>query len=136
MKQLKVRLQLTLGRMRTKQRTQQREIERELDAKEEQEEDEEDDGDEEGDGDGEDKEGGRGRQRRQNPPSYCRVCKLVFHQNRDDHNASEMHHLISKFLSPTCEICDTQFFSPMAYERHIGSLAHIKVRERRASPSS
>ena len=37
MKQLKVRLQLTLGRMRTKQRTQQREIEKELDAKEEEE---------------------------------------------------------------------------------------------------
>ena len=59
-----------------------------------------------------------GKKRRPTAPSYCRLCKLVFHQARDAHNESEMHKLITRFLNPMCEICDTQFFSPMAYERH------------------
>ena len=44
-----------------------------------------------------------------------------------DHNKSEMHLAITKFLFPTCNVCDTQFFSPIAYEKHIATLIHIKV---------
>ena len=58
MKQLKTRLQLTLGRMRTKQRTQQKEIEKELDNKE-------------GGGGGEDG-GGSGSAGDKKSPIYCR----------------------------------------------------------------
>ena len=60
-------------------------------------------------------------------PIYCKVCKLVFHQKRIEHNASEMHRLINDFLNPRCSSCDTDYFSPMAYERHIATLQHIKV---------
>ena len=60
-------------------------------------------------------------------PIYCKVCKLVFHQKRIEHNASEMHRLINDFLNPRCSVCDTDYFSPMAYERHIATLQHIRV---------
>ena len=60
-------------------------------------------------------------------PIYCKTCKLVFHQKRIEHNASEMHRLINDFLNPRCSVCDTDYFSPMAYERHIATLQHIRV---------
>ena len=60
-------------------------------------------------------------------PIYCKVCKLVFHQKRIEHNASEMHRLINDFLNPRCSVCDTDYFSPMAYERHIATLQHVRV---------
>ena len=44
-----------------------------------------------------------------------------------EHNKSEMHLSITKFLFPTCNVCSTQFFSPIAYEKHIATLMHIKV---------
>ena len=58
----------------------------------------------------------------------------MFHQKRSEHNSSEMHKLINKFLNPTCATCNTKFFSPMAYEKHISSLAHIKVKKKSEVP--
>ncbi len=58
---------------------------------------------------------------------YCKLCKLLFHQARNEHDASEMHRLIVDFLNPSCAVCGTTYGSPMAYERHIASLSHLKV---------
>lgn len=107
MQQLKQRLQVTLARMRKKQRNQQHELEKVLDEE----------------GKNVDEETGK-----KLAPIYCKVCKLVFHQKRIEHNASEMHRLINDFLNPRCSVCDTDYFSPMAYERHIATLQHIRRR--------
>ena len=137
LRQLKLRLQLTLTRLRTKQRTQQRKIEQELANNPENNEKEDAEGeakDQEKSEEGENEDCGEGDAQtaggsgKKNAPIYCRVCKLLFHQKRSEHNKTEMHKLISKFLNPQCTICNTQFFSPMAYERHIGSIGHIKKR--------
>jgi hypothetical protein len=65
---------------------------------------------------------------RKKPALFCKVCKLIFNEGRAEHNISEKHQEISGFLSPKCSICNgLQFFSPMAYHKHIASLEHIKV---------
>ena len=101
MRVLKNRLQIALTRMRQKQRDEQKEIERKLAMT-------------------------KGTDEKP-APIYCKTCKLVFHTKRKDHNESKMHKSISKFLSPKCLICSTQYFSPMAYEKHQATVQHIKV---------
>jgi hypothetical protein len=44
-----------------------------------------------------------------------------------EHMSSDLHAAISKFLFPQCNVCSTKFYSPMAYEKHIATLNHIKV---------
>lgn len=136
MAKLKTSLQVTLNRMRKKQRNQQHEIDRKLKLEEGGEGDEKPaaEGEEgaaaEGEGDapeGEAKEGSE-KKKKSSAPLFCKPCKLVFHQKRAEHEESDMHLLIYKFLNPKCAACQTQFFSPMAYERHIASISHIKVR--------
>ena len=58
------------------------------------------------------------------------MCKLVFAQRRVDHNLSDMHILICQFLNPTCSVCEQPFHSPMAYEKHLTQLQHVKVRNK------
>ena len=55
------------------------------------------------------------------------MCKLVYAQRKADHNLSDMHVLICNFLNPTCQTCDQAFHSPMAFEKHLTQISHIKV---------
>ena len=128
MKSLKLRLQLTLTRMRQKQRTEQKALEKELATKEAATSDNDVAKKDEENGDA----GDADTQvpppvKKPAPPIYCKTCKLVFHTKRTDHNQSEMHKLIGKFLSPRCLICNTQYYSPMAYEKHLATVQHLKV---------
>jgi hypothetical protein len=108
---LKTSLQETLARMRKKLRTQEHDMEKKRE-------------EEAAAKAGED---GSEEEVAKPAPVYCKSCKVVFYQPRAEHDASEMHKLIKDFLTPTCEVCDSTYTSPMAYERHIASLSHLKV---------
>ena len=60
---------------------------------------------------------------------YCKTCKLIFkHQSKFEHEETDFHNRIMKFLYPKCYFCNVlKFFSPMAYEKHVATLGHIKV---------
>ena len=60
---------------------------------------------------------------------YCKICKLIFKQrSKAEHEKTEFHKKVLSFLYPDCTFCKIpKFFSPMAYEKHIATLAHIKV---------
>ena len=65
----------------------------------------------------------------QEKSGYCKMCKLLFkHQSKTEHEETEFHKKIVMFLYPNCSVCNVpKFFSPMAYEKHIATLGHIKV---------
>ena len=105
MKRAKLRLQQGLQMMRKKQRENQKEIDcAALDCK-------------------------REGIKKQEKSGYCKVCKLLFkHQSKTEHEETEFHKKIDRFLYPSCNVCKVpKFFSPMAYEKHIATLGHIKV---------
>ena len=60
---------------------------------------------------------------------YCKTCKLTYkHQSKCEHEETEFHKRIVMFLHPKCTICNVpNFFSALAYEKHIATLGHIKV---------
>ena len=60
---------------------------------------------------------------------YCKICKLIFkHRSKAEHDKTEFHKKVVSFLYPECTFCKIpKFFSPMAYEKHIATLGHIKV---------
>ena len=60
---------------------------------------------------------------------YCKTCKLMFkNQSKYEHEKSDFHGQIENFLHPKCAICNiAKFFTPLAYEKHIATLGHIKV---------
>ena len=62
-------------------------------------------------------------QRKQN--LFCKMCKLVYHHNRNVHNASKEHRAIFSEIHKKCDVCDIQFNARMAYEKHIGSIVHL-----------
>lgn len=57
---------------------------------------------------------------------FCKMCKLLFNQSRDEHNESEDHKKIIDFLNPVCELCDVKFRTPMSYEKHLCSAKHLQ----------
>lgn len=57
---------------------------------------------------------------------FCKLCKLVFNQSREEHNATDDHKLIHAFLNPECSICSSTFKTPMSYEKHLCSVKHLK----------
>ena len=108
MKRVKLRLQQGLQMMRKKQREKQKELDSSaLDASK-------------------DESMKKGVEK----SGYCKACKLLFkHQSKTDHDETEFHKKIVMFLYPNCSVCNVpKFFSPMAYEKHIATLGHIKVR--------
>ena len=60
---------------------------------------------------------------------YCKICKLIFKQlSIAEHEKTEFHKRILSFLYPECTFCKVpKFFSPMAFQKHIATLGHIKV---------
>lgn len=58
---------------------------------------------------------------------FCLLCHLNYRSSKVDHQLSEAHRNMKKFLMPYCSICRIAFKSPMAYETHRSSLDHIKV---------
>ena len=67
--------------------------------------------------------------KRHEKSGYCKMCKLLFkNQSKTQHEETEFHRKIVVFLYPNCSVCNVpKFFSPMAYEKHIATLGHIKV---------
>uniref|UniRef100_A0A6M2DTG6 Uncharacterized protein n=1 Tax=Xenopsylla cheopis TaxID=163159 RepID=A0A6M2DTG6_XENCH len=61
---------------------------------------------------------------------FCMVCKLNYRQPKANHQASEAHREIKKFLTPYCRTCRLTFNNPMLYESHLCSLEHIKRKAR------
>lgn len=61
------------------------------------------------------------------PVQYCLMCRLNYRTSKEDHQASEAHIKMKKFLAPYCKICRLSFKSPMTYETHRASLEHLKV---------
>lgn len=59
--------------------------------------------------------------------SFCTLCRLNYRSPKTEHQASEEHREMKKFLMPYCDICHIGFKSPMDYEVHRCSLEHIKV---------
>ena len=61
---------------------------------------------------------------------YCKTCKLMFkHQSKVEHEETDFHNEIIMFLYPKCNYCNVpKFFSPMAFEKHVATLGHIKVK--------
>lgn len=58
---------------------------------------------------------------------FCLLCRLNYRSEKAEHQASEAHRSMKKFLMPYCSVCRIAFKSPMEYETHRCSLDHIKV---------
>lgn len=63
-------------------------------------------------------------------PQYCQLCRLNYRQHKIEHQMSESHRNMKKFLMPYCNTCRSGFKSPMVYESHRCSLEHIKMKAR------
>lgn len=61
-------------------------------------------------------------------PQFCLLCRLNYRSPKDEHQESEAHLKMKKFLMPYCDTCHNSFKSPMAYEIHRCSLEHLRVR--------
>lgn len=66
------------------------------------------------------------------PSKYCKSCKLYFRQTKVEHIRTDDHRKILIFLRPFCKICDIRFPTPMKYEEHRCTVAHLKTKHRRA----
>jgi hypothetical protein len=60
-------------------------------------------------------------------PQFCLLCRLNYRQLKEEHQMSEAHKNMKKFLMPYCSTCKISYKSPMAYESHRCSLEHIRV---------
>lgn len=58
---------------------------------------------------------------------FCAICKLNYRSLKANHQLSESHRQMKRFLTPFCRVCRIQFRSPMFFETHMCSLEHIKV---------
>ena len=103
MKRVKLRLQRDLQRLRKKQRENQKELDSSTQT--------------------------ISSVKRHEKSGYCKTCKLMFkNQSKYEHEKSDFHGKIENFLHPKCAICNiAKFFTPLAYEKHIATLGHIKV---------
>lgn len=61
------------------------------------------------------------------PSLFCFVCRLNYRTPKAEHQASEAHRNMKKFLMPYCKICRISFKSAIVFETHRCSLEHIKV---------
>lgn len=59
--------------------------------------------------------------------TFCLVCRLNHRTSRHDHNLTDTHRAMKRFLMPFCRVCKLAFRSPMIYEHHICSVDHLKV---------
>eukprot|EP00096_Caligus_rogercresseyi_P011714 TRINITY_DN4703_c0_g1_i1.p1 TRINITY_DN4703_c0_g1~~TRINITY_DN4703_c0_g1_i1.p1 ORF type:complete len:613 (-),score=177.91 TRINITY_DN4703_c0_g1_i1:875-2713(-) len=58
--------------------------------------------------------------------TFCKTCKIIHHSEPpEEHNKSELHKCIEKFLKPKCGFCKASFTSPMGFESHNASFAHL-----------
>jgi hypothetical protein len=60
-------------------------------------------------------------------PLFCVTCRLNYRLTKKEHDESQSHKDIKKFLMPYCNICKLAFTSPITYEVHISSLQHLRV---------
>lgn len=58
--------------------------------------------------------------------NFCAICKLYHSESRLNHETTELHKVIKKFLMPYCPVCRLGFKSRMLYEKHVATLTHIK----------
>lgn len=61
------------------------------------------------------------------PVQFCMICRLNYRTGKEEHQASDSHIKMKKFLLPFCKICRISCKSPMAYETHRASIEHLKV---------
>lgn len=57
---------------------------------------------------------------------FCKLCKLIFNQSRQVHDESQDHIAINDFLNPKCDLCKSQFSTPMSFEKHLSSVKHLQ----------
>lgn len=60
---------------------------------------------------------------------FCLLCRLNYRSEKAEHQASDAHKKMKRFLMPYCSICQIGFKGPMVYEMHRCSLEHIKVKK-------
>lgn len=58
---------------------------------------------------------------------FCLLCRLNYRSEKAEHQGSEAHKKMKRFLMPYCNVCRIGFKGPMVYEMHRCSLEHIKV---------
>lgn len=58
---------------------------------------------------------------------FCLLCRLNYRSEKAEHQASEAHRKMKKFLMPYCTVCRIGFKSPMEFETHNCTIEHIKV---------
>lgn len=66
---------------------------------------------------------------------FCNLCKLNFKQLKADHQASQAHRNMKKYLLPFCKVCKITCKSPMNYESHLCSIDHLKRKQRNVGSS-
>lgn len=59
--------------------------------------------------------------------TFCMLCRLNYKSPKAEHQASQEHREMKKFLMPFCKACRIGFKSPMDYEVHRCTLDHVKV---------
>lgn len=57
---------------------------------------------------------------------HCQLCRLFYKQTKEEHQASEDHQNIKKFLLPYCAVCKISYKGFMAYEIHRSSMLHLR----------
>lgn len=61
---------------------------------------------------------------------HCQLCRLFYKQTKEEHQQSEDHKNIKKFLMPFCHVCKIGYKSPMSYETHRSSMHHLRSKAR------
>merc|ERR1719376_762746 len=59
-------------------------------------------------------------------PIHCKLCKLMYFQDREEHDRSKFHNDIVAFLHRKCRTCDLEFKAPMVYFHHMSSTLHLQ----------
>lgn len=57
---------------------------------------------------------------------HCQTCRLFYKQTREEHQASEDHLSIKKFLFPYCSVCKISCNGIMDFEIHRSSVIHLR----------
>merc|ERR1712113_1142733 len=60
---------------------------------------------------------------------FCQTCSLIYKQSKTEHNKTENHKMIRRFLMPRCDTCKMDFKSPMSDEKHLADYSHILKRQ-------
>ncbi|KAG4073646.1 hypothetical protein HA402_000870 [Bradysia odoriphaga] len=67
---------------------------------------------------------------------FCLLCRLNYRSEKAEHQASEAHRKMKKFLMPYCTVCRIGFKSPMEFETHNCTIEHIKRKARQGNDST